>query len=358
MFLTSRLTQKAAVTIVLAGLVGGCAYDAGGVKLATLGGNEIPVSQAFMSMPPGGPQPIAVIEQRYQNAYAQDIILKNTSAAPGQNVLIVRAFGPMGRQAGRERLELDTPNVTDIRRELRERFPGVHMELSGLYVQNRYGPFTYATGRAAGANCLYAVQRIAQDTRVFAWERGAIVWRLRVCDRNTSPRDLLLLAYGVTINGYFMSERWNPYGAPPPADPRIGAPGETILPQQVVDPTVVSPVAYGATQRATIKAPVRRRRRTPVATPVRRAATPTVLTEPIPGAAIVPRPENTNLTEPEIQGSNLPSTAPPRPATVYTVPTPSAAVRTETTPSASAVPLPPPTGTTVAPAPPSVRVVQ
>lgn len=360
---TSRTARRLAA-VVLAGLAGGCGYHQDGVQLATLG-NEIPVTQAFMVPPPGGPQPIAVLEQRYRNAYAQDIVLENTSAAPGQNVLLVRAFGPMGRTAGRERLERDVPTITDIRREMRERFPGIHMEVSGLYAQNRYGPFTYATGRAAGANCLYAVQRIAAEERVFAAQRGAIVWRLRVCDRNTAPRDLLLLAYGLTINGYFLDPRWNPYGDPPEFDPRVGTPGETVLPEQRVDPTVVAPVAYGQTTRGTIAAPRRRRaRRSSSSTPT--ASTqpaPTVLNQPIEGAAVVPRPENTDLSEPNIEDSNLPSTAPSRPGGAISVPTPSSSLLSPSAPRpTSGVPLPPPAGTVIAPTPvsatPGVRVIE
>lgn len=323
MFLTMRLAHRA-LAVLVAAAAGGCALaPPGGVQLASTA-NNIPVSQAFISPPPGGPQPIAVIETRFSNAYAQDIVLENTSGIPGQNVLLVRAYGPMRDAAGLPRLQRDVPDIAEIRRELLERFPGVRMELSGLYAQNRYGPLTYATGSSGRTTCVYVVQRIAAEERVFSLQRGAIVWRLRLCDRDATARDLLLVAYGLTINGYFLSPFWNPYGDAPPVDERVGTPGATILPEQVVDPTVVAPVAYGARAKQIDAAPAQQvtRPRPRTAPPVTQP--PTVLNQPLPGAAVVPRPQSVDLTEPEVEGSNLPSTAPVgRPS--VTVPSPSAA---------------------------------
>jgi hypothetical protein len=304
---TPRWAHRALALVIASGLAA-CGHQASGVRIATLA-KEVPVTEAFITPPPGGPAVVSVLETRYANALAQDIVLANSTATAGQNLLVVRAFGPMGADAGRARLPDDVPDVATIRRELRERFPNVHMEVSGLYVQNRYGPFGYATGRARGVNCLYAWQRIAARERLLRFETGAITWRLRVCDGNTSMRTLLLLAYGLTINGYFLSERWNPYGDPPAPDPRIGQPGETILPQQVVDPTVIAPEAVGARRRAAAR-PQARAAATARAVPVPRPARDEPFNEPLPGAAVVPRPERTDLSEPEVLDSNLPEIVP------------------------------------------------
>ncbi|MEM8855013.1 MAG: cellulose biosynthesis protein BcsN [Pseudomonadota bacterium] len=305
---------RGAATLLLAGAVAGCAYDQGGFKTATLN-KEVPVTNAFIMPPPGGPQPIAVLENRYENGLAQDILLRNRSGSRGQNAIIVRAFGPMGRDRGQGRLSTDIPSVTTIRKEMRERLPGVHMEISGLYVQNRYGPFSYAVGRSRSAgNCIYAWQRISAEAKVFSAQRGAITWRLRLCDTKTSARDLLLVAYGMTINGYFLSRSWNPYGDPPPLDDRVGTPGATILPEQAVDRTVIAPNSYGEARRERIRAPSRSRPR-PAAPP-----RPTVLNDPVPGSAVVPRPENTDLNDPRVEDSNLPRAG--SAATRFDVPTP------------------------------------
>ncbi|WP_162408739.1 cellulose biosynthesis protein BcsN [Acuticoccus sediminis] len=304
MFVVSRKVHQA-IVVLAAAVVGGCSYNPqGGVVRSASLSNQIDLSEAFITPPPGGPEIIAVLENRYRNGLAQDILLENDTGIPGQNVIIVRAYGPMGAEAGIETLKTDIIDLHDIRNELRQQFPGIAMEMSGLYVQNRYGPFSYATGRSRnGANCVYAWQRIATEARVFSAQRGAITWRLRVCDKQTDMRTLVFLAYGMTVNGYFLSQRWNPFGDPPEPDPRIGKAGETILPQQVVDPTVVAPTSYGPAPVATVARP-----RTRSSAPVTTSAPPTVLNQPIEGAAIVPRPENTDLSEPRVEGSNLPST--------------------------------------------------
>lgn len=305
MLVISRRVHQA-IAVLAAAVVGGCSYTPhGGVVRSASLDKQIDVSEAFITPPPGGPEVIAVVENRYRNGLAQDIILENDSGVTGQNVIIVRAYGPMGYEAGKGTLSSDTFDLYDIQKELRSQFPGVAMEISGLYSQNRYGPFSYATGRSrSGANCLYAWQRIAQEAAVFRAQRGAITWRLRVCDADTDMRTLLLLAYGLTINGYFLSQSWNPYGDPPEIDPRIGVNGETVMPQQVVDPTVVAPSSFGPQKVLTVRRPA-----PAPAPPVRGTGfpEPTVLNRPTAGAAVVPRPENTDLTEPRVRQSNLPS---------------------------------------------------
>lgn len=308
MFVFPRKMHQA-IAVLAAAVVGGCSYapHGGVVRSATLN-RQIDVSEAFITPPPGGPEVIAVLENRYENGLAQDIILANNSGVTGQNVIVVRAYGPMGYEAGRESLPSDHIDLYDIHRELRTQFPGVAMEVSGLYAQNRYGPFSYATGRSrSGANCVYAWQRIAAKEGIFTGQRGAITWRMRVCDATTDTRTILLLAYGLTINGYFLSKSWNPYGDPPELDPRIGVAGATVLPEQVVDPTVIAPTSFGPRPRQTITAPAPARRAT-VTVAAAPPQPPIIRNQPIEGAAVIPRPENTDLSEPRIEGSNLPTT--------------------------------------------------
>lgn len=352
-----------AVALALALTLGGCVNLSGGVVRSATIRQQVAVTDAFITPPPGGPAIIAVFEDRYSNALAQDIVLQNRSATAGQNAIILRAYGPMGYDAGVTALDPDAIDLATIRGELGERFPGVRMEISGLYAQNRYGPFSFATGRSrAGANCVYAWQRIAAAARVFSFQRGAITWRLRVCDDDTDTRTLLLLAYGLTINGYFLSRSWNPYGDPPPVDPRIGVKGEAILPEQFVDPTVIAPDAVGAA-RVVREAPRRTSsRRLPVA---RRAAeadvivAPRVLNAPLEGAAVIPRPENTDLSEPSVRDSNLPQTGTTAARPRVSVPLPPAAdgssgpaALPQRSPRATPQPTPLPPGTPAPPAQP------
>ncbi|WP_420394137.1 cellulose biosynthesis protein BcsN [Acuticoccus sp.] len=350
------------MTVLAMVLVGGCssAPHGGVVRSATLE-HALSPSEAFISPPPGGPGVIAVTETRYANALAQTIILENRTDAAGQNLILVRAYGPMGRDAGVGTLPDDRITMTTIRRELRERFPGTAMEVSGLYAQNRYGPFSYATGRTpSGTNCVYAWQRIAAEPALISTRRGAVTWRLRVCDGRTDTRTLLLLAYGLTTNGYFLSKRWNPYGDPPPPDPRIGVPGATIIPEQAVDPTVVAPSSFHEAARPVNAAP----RRGPAASrPSRRqpaveAAQPRVLNRPVEGAAVVPRPQDTDLTEPDLEGSNLPEAGltageapPPIVGDDIRVPRPPGPDAAPSAPTTPTVPTPTVPGTPTVPVP-------
>ncbi len=297
-WLGQRVGQIAAAA--LAAAVCGCVADGGINPPSSV--DEVPISRAFMMPPPGGPAIVAVSERRYANAIAQDIVLQNNTALAQPNALYVRAFGPMGRDAGVGMLSQDVPSLAGVQRELRSRFPGVPMQISSLYAQNRYGALGYATGRAGGNNCIYVWQRIAAEPSLFRFEVGSITWRLRLCDPNTSLRDLLVIAYGFTVTGSFKSQRWNPFGDPPAPDPRIGQPGVVILPEMVVEPTVIATPVFGAgsAPRRTTRSTVRRRP----------AATPAALNQPASGAAVVPRPQNTDLSEPTVRGSNLPDIAP------------------------------------------------
>ena len=197
-------------------------------------------------------KPIAVIEQRFSNGVLQEILLENPTSSAGQNVLVARAFGPMGHDRGMERMSLDEPTTADIRREMRERFPGVNMTISETFVQNRYGPFGFATGRLrGGVSCIYAWQEIrAKKSVLFPGYRGAVTWRLRFCDANASPRELLYLPYGLNVNVYFLQDNWNIYGKPPEPNPDIGKLGRPLGPDKVVeDLSMAPPSGYGNYRR-------------------------------------------------------------------------------------------------------------
>lgn len=301
------------VAMILALAAAGCIND-GGLRLVSPV-SDVPVARAFMMPPPGGPAIVAVLERRYGNGLAQDIVLENNTALAQQNALYVRAFGPMGRDAGEGSLGPDVPSLAVIRSELRSRFPGVPMKVSGLYAQNRYGALGYATGRGRGSNCIYVWQRIAAEPSLLRFEVGAITWRLRLCDPHTSVRDLLLIAYGVTVTGAFRSQRWNPFGEPPGPDPRIGKPGAVILPQEVVVRTEVSPQPFGKAPASRRRAAPRRTARASRPAAKRAPAAPLALNRPAPGAAVVPRPHDTDLDEPTVRGSGPPASANRQPAT-------------------------------------------
>jgi len=110
-----------------------------------------------------------------------------------------------------------------IQREMEERMPGVDMQTSLVYVQNKFGPFGFATGRSSSSDlCLYAWQQIEPGEPAIFVPGGAISVRLRLCDADASVEQLLRVMYGYTIAAYYRQESWNPYGSPPPPPAGFG----------------------------------------------------------------------------------------------------------------------------------------
>lgn len=260
--------------------VSACAQPATRLERASQAG-EITPQDAFALPPPGGPAVVGVVERRYSNAIQQDIVLSAAATAPGQNLLRVQIFGPIGGDGGSTALvDRQLPDA-NIGREMRELLPGVAMRRSPLYAQNSYGPFGYAVGSyGAGDLCLYGWQRIAasQASASFA-NRGTIQVRLRLCQTGATEQALLAVMYGYTINASFPSPGWNPYGRPPAADPRLGNTGQPIHPLEASGPEAVfapAPIA------APVRSPVARRAA---------ASTPTAASPPANAPVVPPPPD-------------------------------------------------------------------
>lgn len=185
-------------------------------------------------MPAGGPAIVGVIQKRYSNSTTQEIVLANSARNPNQNFMRVTMFGPVKLTTGRyNQLPNDPLALMNAGQEMRWYMPGVKMTVSTLYAQNRYGSFGYATGRSStGDGCIYAWQRIRapdHDSTMIS-NQGTIAIRLRYCAPGASDIDLLNVMAGFTINAYFLSPGWNPYGAPPQPPDELGKPGATVLP--------------------------------------------------------------------------------------------------------------------------------
>ncbi|WP_262297938.1 cellulose biosynthesis protein BcsN [Microvirga sesbaniae] len=178
---------------------------------------EVPATRAIVVPPPGGPSVVAVLQQQYQNGLSQEIALSTASRTTGQNAFYVSLLNnTSGSMDISDSLSLPTLTPDRIQREMEERIPGVEMETSLVYVQNRFGPFGFATGRSAtGDLCLYAWQRIEPGEPAIFVPGGAVSVRLRLCDADASVDQLLRVFYGYSIAAYYRQESWNPYGDPP-----------------------------------------------------------------------------------------------------------------------------------------------
>jgi hypothetical protein len=179
--------------------------------------SEVPATRAIVVPPPGGPSIVAVLQRTYQNGISQEIALSTASLTSGQNAFYVSLLNNTASNMEiPETLTLSPLTPDRIEREMEERIPGVAMQTSLVYVQNKFGPFGFATGRSSqGDLCLYAWQQIEPDKPAILVPGGAISVRLRLCDADASVDQLLRVMYGYTIAAYYRQESWNPYGDPP-----------------------------------------------------------------------------------------------------------------------------------------------
>lgn len=282
----------------------------------------VDATHAYALPPPGGPSIVSVIERPYNNAVQQEILLATSARTPGQNVMRVQFFGPVrANLSAGDTLRDKQLGVTDISRELRGTLPGIVMRRSENYVQNRYGPFGFASGQSrSGDTCIYAWQRIRPAESQTRWltGRGTIQIRLRLCDSHLNEEQLLAVMYGFSINAAFNDYSWNPYGEPAGPAPDLGRPGADVFPAGPGLPPAETLMPAPASQ------PVRVQRR--LAAPVAPAAT-TIRERPAPIGPVVPPPPgfpNARSGQPANTLQSLPAAAttpggslvvPPPPAT-------------------------------------------
>jgi hypothetical protein len=220
----------AALTLSLALASSGCAYPLRGddPKVATMT-IEVAPSQSLILPEPGGPSVLTVLETRYLNALEQEVVLGTRSTAPGQNSFHVIFFGPIEGRTGRDNIKKDDRLDEDVlAEEMEEVLPGVPMHTATYFVQNRYGPFGYAIGRAGSDDlCMYAWQRIESQVSLspILKDRGVLTVKLRLCETGATEQSLLRTMYRYSINGYYLPRGWQPYGRPLPESEGLGRPG-------------------------------------------------------------------------------------------------------------------------------------
>jgi hypothetical protein len=253
-----------ALLLLFAGTAGCSSFSDDTSAIATATQSvQVPLAKAFLTPPPGGPAMLALVETKYANAVAQEIALATQSVVPGQNafhVTIYRQPKP-GLKDSLSDKELGRPA---LRKEMNERLPGVPMKFADYYVQNRYGPFGYAVGRAKnGELCLYGWQRIVPNQSRYMIEgpRGAIAVRLRLCNVRATEPELLAAMYDFSINAYVRSYSWNPYGEAAPPSPSLGKPSAPVLPVGPLGPASVVDGQFGRDLDAEAAAAAARRGR-------------------------------------------------------------------------------------------------
>ena len=238
---------------------------------------------AFVSLGPGSPAVLSVVQRSYANATRQSISLETRGKTPGQNELRIDIYGTNNTNVGRETTLDDKPlRESNLFPEAQEALPGVPLRLSLNYVQNKYGPFGYALGTSPqGDNCVYAWQRIATseiDVSLFN-RRATISIRLRLCEPHATEAALIAPMMNLDINASLSSGSWTP--EPKQLSPDLGAPGAPMGP----------PPDAAATANPQPRISRRPRRRS-APLPAQSEAVPAPVSAPAPaiGGVVVPPP--------------------------------------------------------------------
>ena len=199
---------------------------------------ELPPTESFARLWPGGPAPVSVIEKRYRDATVRQTILSTDSRVSGQNFITVTLYGQTDFVTVEDNaLGRGSIDRTQIAREFQWYLLGVPMRTSDLFAQNKYGPFGFAIGVArTGDRCIYAWQLLSRSRFL---ENGQVGIRLRICDRTATEQELLSLMYRFDIVGYLPSRFWNPYGKPPAVAASLGAMSAPVEPEL---PVTAAPV--------------------------------------------------------------------------------------------------------------------
>jgi hypothetical protein len=234
---------------------------------------------AFVSLGPGSPAVLSVVQRSYANATRQSISLETRGKTPGQNELRIDIYGTNNTNVGRETTLDDKPlRESNLFPEAQEALPGVPLRLSLNYVQNKYGPFGYALGTSPqGDNCVYAWQRIATseiDVSLFN-RRATISIRLRLCEPHATEAALIAPMMNLDINASLSSGSWTP--EPKQLSPDLGAPGAPM------GPTVDAAATANPQPRIS-----RRPRRRGAPRPAQSEAVPAPVSTPAPVSAPAP----------------------------------------------------------------------
>ena len=226
--------RSAKITALLStlALLAGCGTSS---KLNRIQATKIvPSSEAFLFTPPGGPAIVGVLQTDYSNGTEQQISLATSSGVPGGNYANVKLVIASGvNQASLPNASTAYSDTRSIQKELRAEFPSMRMTPSSLFLQNNYGPFSYAVGQATtGDTCLYGWQQIRSRTedRALFRNNGIVQIRLRMCDSKATEKQLLSLMYGYTIATSYSGRFWNPYGEPQAPNSELGETGSPIYP--------------------------------------------------------------------------------------------------------------------------------
>ena len=222
-----------AVMLMMALVASGCAAQRTIVENS--GARSVPSDHAFVSLGPGGPTVLSIVQSEYANATRQAIALATRGRTPGENQLRVDVLGVSNDNVALDNLLPDLPlKEAELEAEAQDALPDVSLRVSNVYLQNRYGPFGYIVGKTSqGDTCVYGWQRLATpDTKIsLVNSRNTISIRLRLCDPVASEAALAATMMNLSVNVALSSGSWTPQTRALSAD--VGAVNAPTAPPQI-----------------------------------------------------------------------------------------------------------------------------
>ena len=282
----ARRQSALAVALSSALAVDGCATPH--TIIDDVGARSVPTNLAFVTLGPGAPGPLSIVETRYANATRQSIALVTHGQTQGENQMRADVFGLTNEGVAPGSTLADRPlNEVALFSEAEEALPNVPLRISLNYMQNRFGPFGYAVGRTMqGETCIYAWQRLATPDQNVSLvnSRVTLSVRLRLCDPRASEAQLAAAMMNLSVNRNLSGASLTPEPRNAAAD--IGVAGVPMAPAAIMA-SATDPLPQSSTfSRPT---PPRQRLARPRRQPAPRAAA-SAIQPPDASSSVVPPP--------------------------------------------------------------------
>ena len=232
--LPTRRHSALAATLIALLAVSGCGIRP--VTVDNVGARSAPTGLAFVSLGPGSPGVLSVVESQYANATRQTIALATYGKTPGENQMRADVIGLTNEGVNPEAKLADRAlNEVDLYSEAQEALPNIPLRISLNYMQNRLGPFGYAVGRSMqGDTCIFAWQRVATPDQNLSLvnSRVALSVRLRLCDPRASEAQLAATMMNLSVNTRMSGGRATPEPKDTSAD--VGVAGVPLAPASIM----------------------------------------------------------------------------------------------------------------------------
>jgi hypothetical protein len=227
---------------------------------------EVDPSQALVGFNLPNPPKVVAVRERHVNEvlFVQEIVLENTTALPGENVLRVAfSFAPTfpwvlvnaGSEEDAARI-LNMKGGRPTKESLDEAFGALPYEIASYPPHTAYGVYGFAiTPPSEPETCVVSWQRVNAEAEILPETMRSLGMRMRYCGQEKQPGEILTLFESIAVNPWTgirppvdaVASQWAtvPYMAPSGASPILAPPGVDTN-----DPRSTAPSGRGADYEA------------------------------------------------------------------------------------------------------------